>query len=148
MFADLNRDDAAGIKASIFSVSVKIWIAGLVRKNAGLADPIVMRSVIVPVDPKLGLKFFNHVPEIGDEGRRKGASLVSRLNRVRMRRVVRNDHGWPAEGRREFLPDEGKIEPVFCRCMPGHEPTVVPIILPVSYAPAARTTGDSLVAPR
>lgn len=60
----LDPNDASRVKAAIFSIAVQIWIACLVCENARPPNPIIVRSVIVTVDPELRLKLGDDVAQV------------------------------------------------------------------------------------
>lgn len=60
----------ARIELGILASSSAFRIATLVRKDTRLADPIIVGSVIVAVDPEFGSISFKYVGEIGGESGR------------------------------------------------------------------------------
>ncbi|RXT42938.1 hypothetical protein B6S44_29080 [Bosea sp. Tri-44] len=60
----IDPNDAARLETYILAISVEVWIGGVICKNARLADPKVMRPMVVPMNPEFRLKLFNHTTEI------------------------------------------------------------------------------------
>lgn len=116
----------------IFPVAVKIWIAGLIGEDACPSDSIIMRPVIVTVDPEFRLKLFNNVAEVRSEGRRKRAALIPRRDRMWMGGVVSDHDSRAAVRYGKLVPDKRQVQPVFCRSVPWHEPAIVPSLFPIA----------------
>lgn len=77
--------------------------------------------MIVTVNPELRLKLVDDSTEIRSEGWSKRAALVPRLDRIWVRRVVRDHHCWAAEWYRQLLPNECQIQPMLRGSVPRHE---------------------------
>ena len=101
----VHLDDQSRIEAFVLTVSTSTRIAGLVRQYARLADEIVVRPMVVTMDPKFGLKAFNQSGKV--RGKRGSQRVVAeyRLHRIWMRTVVGYDDGRARKRRRELPRD-------------------------------------------
>lgn len=109
-----------------------IRIASLVCEDPCCPDMVVMRAVIVTMDPELGLPSVNQFAQVGDEGRRERAALMSRLDRPRVWSVMAYDDGWPVVRLCELTVEKSTINAVLGRSMPGHEAAEMTGVLPIA----------------
>lgn len=58
LIAQLDLNDANRIEPRVLSIAVQIWVAGLVGKDARSTNQVVVRPVIMTVDPERRLVFL------------------------------------------------------------------------------------------
>lgn len=114
-------DDPVGPETSILAFP-GVWVAGLVCKNPGFADAVVVASVIMPINPEFGLPALDQFAEVGDECWRELAAPMLWLDRTWVRGVMGHHYGRSVMRLRECVTQEGEIEPMFRCRVPGHEP--------------------------
>lgn len=63
-----NLNDTNRIEPGILSTATTVWVASLVGEDARPTDPVIVRPMIMSVDPELRLVCLDQSAEIRDEG--------------------------------------------------------------------------------